>query len=89
MKNRSITNFYSSLHQSLMISASKTTLRVNNLKILRPTVKKILSNLYKTFCEFPPGTFIEMAHIEYLNDVWKAIDKIFYLSAFFNAAATY
>ena len=37
-----------------MISASKTTFRVNNLKILRPKVTKNIKNLSKKFCEFPP-----------------------------------
>jgi len=37
-----------------MISASKTTFRVNNLKILRPKVRKNLTNLGKTFCKFEP-----------------------------------
>jgi len=37
-----------------MISASKSTLSLNNLKILRPKVTKYLTNLRKKFCEFPP-----------------------------------
>jgi len=37
-----------------MISASKTTLSLNNLKILRPKVTKNCTNLRKKFCEFPP-----------------------------------
>jgi len=37
-----------------MISASKTTLNLNNLKILRPKVAQNLTNLRKKFCEFPP-----------------------------------
>jgi len=36
------------------ISASKTTLSLNNFKILRPKVMKNLTNLLKKFCEFPP-----------------------------------
>ncbi len=37
-----------------MISASKSTLSVNNLKILRPKVTKNLTHLRKKFCESPP-----------------------------------
>ncbi len=38
----------------IMIFASKSTLSLNNLKILRPKVTKNLTNLPKKFCEFPP-----------------------------------
>jgi hypothetical protein len=41
-----------------MMSASKSTLSLNNLKILRPKVTKNLMNLSKTFCEYPPSLFI-------------------------------
>jgi len=37
-----------------MISASKTAVSLNNLKILRPKVMKNLTNLPKKFCESPP-----------------------------------
>ncbi len=37
-----------------MISAWKLTLNQNNLKILRPKVKKNIKNLCKKFCESPP-----------------------------------
>ncbi len=37
-----------------MISISKSTLSLNNLKILRPKVTKKLTNLPKKFCEFLP-----------------------------------
>jgi len=37
----------------LLISASKTTFSLNNLKILRPKVTKNLTNLLEKFCEFP------------------------------------
>ncbi len=37
-----------------MISASKSTLNLNNLKILRPKVTNNLTNLCKKFCESPP-----------------------------------
>ncbi len=37
-----------------MISASKSALSLNNLKILRPKVTKNITNLHKKFCEFPP-----------------------------------
>jgi len=36
-----------------MISASKTTSSLNNLKILKPNVMKNLTNMLKKFCEFP------------------------------------
>ncbi len=35
-----------------MTSASKSTLNLNNRKILRPKVTKNLTNLLKKFCEF-------------------------------------
>jgi len=37
-----------------MIYASKSTFSLNNLKILRPKVRKNLTNLLKKFCESPP-----------------------------------
>jgi len=37
-----------------MISASKSTLSLNNLKILRPRVTNNLMTLLKKFCKFPP-----------------------------------
>jgi len=40
----------------LMISASKSTLSLNNIKILRPKVTKNLKNLRKKSCESPPRT---------------------------------
>ncbi len=42
-----------------MISASKSTLSLNNLKILRPKVTKNLRNLHKKFCESPPRAFVK------------------------------
>ncbi len=44
-----------------MISALKTTLNQNNLKILRTKVRKNLSNLPKKFCEFPPSAQFKSA----------------------------
>jgi hypothetical protein len=41
-----------------MIFASKNTLSLNNLKILRPKVMKNIKNLRKRFCEFPPRFLI-------------------------------
>jgi len=41
-----------------MISASKTTFSLNNIKILRLKVKKNLTNLRKKFCESPPWRII-------------------------------
>jgi len=43
-----------------MISASKSTLNLNDLKILRPKVKKNLINLCKKFWEFPPREVAEL-----------------------------
>jgi len=37
-----------------MISVSKSTLSLNNFKILRPKVTNNLTNLPKKFCEIPP-----------------------------------
>ncbi len=36
-----------------MTPASKTTLNLNNLKILRPQVRKNITNFQKLFCIFP------------------------------------
>jgi len=41
-----------------MISASKSTLSLNNLKILRSKVTKNLTILPKKFCEYPPRYFL-------------------------------
>jgi len=38
----------------IMICASKSTLSLYNLKILRPKVTKYCTNLPQKFCEFPP-----------------------------------
>jgi len=38
-----------------MISASKSTLSLNNLKIVRPKVMKFFTNLRTKFCEYPPS----------------------------------
>ncbi len=40
-----------------MISVLKSTLNLNNLKILRPKVTKNLTNLLKMFCETSPWSF--------------------------------
>jgi len=50
-------DLYSSLHHPLMIPASKSTLSLNNFKILRPKVKKNLMNLCKKFIEYPRWVF--------------------------------
>jgi len=39
----------------LLIFASKTTFSHFNLKMLRPKVKKNVTNLPKKFCEFRPS----------------------------------
>ncbi len=41
-----------------MISASKSTLSLNNLKFFRPKVTKNLTNFRKKFCESPPRCFM-------------------------------
>jgi len=41
-----------------MTSASKRTLSLNNLMILRPKVPKNLMNLHKKFCESPPRSLV-------------------------------
>jgi len=38
-----------------MISDSKTTVNLNNFKILRPEVTKKIKILRMKFCEFPPS----------------------------------
>ena len=56
-----IYDFFSSLHQPFMTYASKTTFCLNNVKILRPKVRKNLTNLHKKFCEFPHRCFVHKA----------------------------
>jgi hypothetical protein len=51
------TYLYSSQHHPLMITASQSTLSLNNLKILRAKVTKNLMNLPKKFCESPSLCF--------------------------------
>ncbi len=48
----------------------KSTLSLNNFKILRPKVKKNLTNLGKKICEFPPRAFsiIKAAH-EHVDEI--------------------
>jgi len=41
-----------------MISASKSNLSLNNLKIFRPIVTKNLKNLRKKFCKSPPWNIL-------------------------------
>jgi len=43
-----------------MISASKTTFSLKNLKILRPKRTKNLTNLHKKFWESPPRMFVAL-----------------------------
>jgi len=50
-----------------MIFASKTTLNLKNLKILRSKVTKNLTNLPKKFCEFPPSSLIRMKEEKLTN----------------------
>jgi len=50
-----------------MISASKTTFRHYNLKILRPKDAKNITNLRKKFCEFPPRGLCIPMRIELLS----------------------
>jgi len=59
-----------------MISASKSTLSLNNLisKHLRSRVTKNLTNLNKKFCEFPPRTLIFVLGIE----LWRNLDILDY-----------
>jgi len=52
-----------------MISASKSTSSLNNLKILRPKVMKNLTNLHDNFCESPPRChFINVKHTNLLYE---------------------
>jgi hypothetical protein len=57
-----------------MISASKSTLSLNNLMILRPKVTKILTNLRKKFYESPPRSFRMMRgkNVDYLESENKS-----------------
>jgi len=48
-----------------MISASKSTIRLNNLKILKPKVTKNLTNLRKKFCECPPRCIAWVGNIDH------------------------
>jgi len=58
-----------------MISASKSTLSLKNLKILRPKVTKNLTNLHKKFWEFPPWLLIKVQIIIYENNISESNDK--------------
>jgi len=62
-----------------MISASKTTFSLNNIKILRPKVTKNLTNLLKRFCEPPPGSFSEFPNSLYKYNLRH---KVHYLLLF-------
>jgi len=53
-----------------MISASKSTLSQNNLRIFRPKVTKNLRNFCKKFCDSPPRAFA------YLKSESKHVDEI-------------
>ncbi len=70
-----------------MISASKTSFSLNNLKILRPKV----TNLLKKFCKFPPRAFLNKHVVEidyrYLNKVydWTSDVRSYTLSLWFFA----
>jgi len=55
-----------------MISAFKSNLSLNNLKILRPKDTKNLANMPKMFCEFLP---------RYLQNVNRFLNKILISSA--------
>jgi len=44
-----------------MIYASKSTLNLNNLNMLRPKVTKNLTNLLKKFCESRPAELYNIA----------------------------
>ena len=69
-----------------MISASKTTFSLKNLKILRPKVTKNLTNLLKKFCEFPPRAFSQLqfslkyAYIVYTDKQSMELYEIYRIS---------
>jgi hypothetical protein len=48
-----------------LISASKTTLSLYNLRILRPKVTENLTSLLKKFCESPPRPCIWLTFDEF------------------------
>jgi hypothetical protein len=52
-----------------MISASKSTLSLNNIKILRPKVTKNITNWRKKFCESPPRSTCKETWYKKLFDV--------------------
>ncbi len=59
-----------------MISASKSTLDLNNLKILRPKVRINLTNLNKKFCESPPHAE-EVVKILLINYQFYTIENLY------------
>jgi len=59
-----------------MISTSKTTLRLNNLKILRPKVMKNLMNLLKKFFEFPSMAVDNKVNLSWAQS-YKTFRRIF------------
>jgi len=58
-----------------MISASKSTLGLKNLKILRPKVTKNLTNLRKKFCESPPSWWTENVKTLCAQFFWRKCGK--------------
>ncbi len=58
-----------------MISASKATFRLNNIKIFRLKVKKNLTTFCKKFCESPPrGINVSIPSLKYLIACVKKSD---------------
>ncbi len=56
-----------------MITASKSTLSINNLNILRAKVTKNLTNLPKKLYEFPSSILVYLKEAEAINNFLKFI----------------
>jgi len=63
-----------------MIPASKSTLNLKNLEILRTKGTKNLTNFRKKFCESPPSALSNIMVVSY---VWKLGFRIFWSTAIY------
>jgi len=59
-----------------MISASKTTFSLKNLKILRPKNTKNVTNLLKKFCEFLPCYILDCMYTNTISNLSNKLKTI-------------
>jgi hypothetical protein len=63
----------------LMISASKTTLNLKNIRILRLKVKKSLTTLHTKFCESPPCIMLFLATYSQVFQTYSQVFQIYWI----------